>query len=138
MSPDERTRNGSDRVGPDNGENTSATQPTGMSGIDTVAADDTYDQDAEVYDVGTDTVGTSTDTTTFASNAPVDMQAGYSQSGTTMADRVAGGSVDAASDGLYGDESMFHTDSDGTPSADEKIGVMSRDHGGNGIISKHG
>jgi hypothetical protein len=138
MSPVKRTRNGSDRVGPDSGENTSATQPTGMSGIDTVAADDTYDQDSEVYDVGTDTVGTSTDTTTFASNAPVDMQAGYSRSGTTMADRVAGGSIDAASDGLYGDESMFGTDSDGTPSADEEIGAMSRDDGGDGIISKDG
>ena len=135
MSPEERTRNGSDSVGPDNEETTSARQPAGMSGVDTVAADVTYDQDNEVYDVGTDTVGTSTDTTTFASNTPVDMQAGYSQSGTTMADRVAGGSLDTASKGLYGDESMFDTDSDGTPSSDEEIGAMSRDGGGGGIIS---
>jgi hypothetical protein len=129
MSPDERTRNSVDSGAQDNEENASATQPTSISGIDT-AADLTYD---EVYDVGTDTVGTSTDTTTSVNTTPVDMRAGYSRSGTSMTDRAPVGSID----GPYGDESMFATDSDGTPSADDQIGAMDGGDGGGGILSSN-
>jgi hypothetical protein len=103
-------------------------QGPGITGEDTVSDDLAYSE-GDRPNHGSDTVDTQVRTPAYTGTTTVDMVGGYSESGENTEDRSTGS-------GLFEDESMFSTDDDGTPSADDRIGAMSNDEDGGGGILK--